>query len=92
MTPPIPTVPVPTGRIRETANQIAATLADRRGAVVLDFGAVEFVGSEDLGALVVLHERAKATGGRLALVNVRPRVSDIFSLTRLDTLFEVLEA
>ncbi len=92
MTPSTHTVPVAAGRIRETANQVAATLADRPGAVVLDFGAVEYVGSEDLGALVVLHKRAKGAGGRLALVNVQPMVSDIFSLTRLDTLFEVLKA
>src|SRR5262245_57043440 len=78
--------PVTGGRVRETVNRITETLADRAGPVVLDFGAVEIVGSEDLGALVVLHKRAAGAGGRLSLVNVRPTVSDIFTLTRLDTL------
>jgi anti-anti-sigma factor len=85
-------VAVASGRVRETLNRLAETLADKPGPVVLDFGAVEFVGSEDLGALVVLHKRAKVAGGRLALVNVRPTVSDVFTLTRLDTLFDVLKA
>lgn len=90
--PAHPSVPVAGGRVREAANRIAETLADRPGAVVLDFGAVEFVGSEDLGALVVLHKRLWGAGGRLALVNVQPEVSNVFSVTRLDTLFDVRRA
>jgi anti-sigma B factor antagonist len=60
--------------------------------VVLDFGTVSCVGSDDLNALVVLHERMKVTGRRLALINVRPDVAEIFALTRLNTLFDVRPA
>ena len=58
----------------------------------LDFRAVVGVGSGDLGALVGLHHRARAVGGRVGLVNVRPLVSDVLALTRLDTLFDVHRA
>jgi anti-anti-sigma factor len=60
--------------------------------VVLDFEAVSGVGSDDLNALVVLQNRMKATGKRLALINVRPAVAEVFAVTRLDTLFDVAKA
>jgi anti-anti-sigma factor len=60
--------------------------------VVLDFGAISCVGSDDLNALVVLNTQMKVTGRRLALINVRPAVAEVFALTRLDTLFDVAKA
>ena len=60
--------------------------------VVLDFGAISCVGSDDLNALVVLNKQMKVTGKRLALINVRPAVAEVFALARLDTLFDVAKA
>jgi anti-anti-sigma regulatory factor len=39
--------------------------------------------------LVRLHKRVVASGGRLAVVNLRPHVREVFEATRLTTVFDV---
>jgi anti-anti-sigma factor len=84
------------GKVKDEANRLTDEITGREGGrscpVLLDFQHVEHVISEDLGALVGLHKRVKSQGGRLTLVNVRPLVSDVLSITRLDTLFDVHRA
>jgi anti-anti-sigma factor len=82
------------GRVRDGARRLAEEVASRPGGVAgrevhLDFQHVEFVESRDLGALVVLNRKVKGAGGKLALVNVRPVVSGVLEVTRLDTILEV---
>jgi anti-sigma B factor antagonist len=60
--------------------------------LVVDLGAVAYLTSTALGQLVGLHRRLRAEGGRLTVANVRPAVREVFSVTRLDTLLEVLPA
>ena len=95
---PRPTVvSVHSGAVRDTAGRLADQLADHPGGlngreVRLDFGAVEYVESGELGALVILHRRAREAGGRLALVGVHPPVASVFAITRLDTILDVRRA
>ena len=83
-------------RVREEANrltaQYAAGTSSLNARLTLDFAAVDYVRSEDLGALIALHKRVEVNGGRLTLLNVRPLVSGVLSVTRLDTLFDVRQA
>ena len=84
---------IPKEGIRDAANrlsqQFASQLPTRGTAVRLDLKNVDFVGSEDLGALVILNKRLRAVGGELSLVNVQPTVSQVLSITRLDTILKV---
>lgn len=80
-------VPVQAGQVAAAANRIAATLP--RGEVVLDFAGVQFVGSEELGALVALNRKVRGAGGKLRLVNVGPPIAGVFAITRLDTILDV---
>ena len=82
-----PSVRVQTGQVKVTANRLAEN--PPRGDVVLDFAGVQFVGSEELGALVALNRKVRGTGGRLRLVNVEPPISGVFAITRLDTIIDV---
>jgi anti-anti-sigma factor len=91
-TPPA-VVPVRTRGVRETANRLATQLDGLGGAEArLDFGAVEYIESRELGALVVLNRKVRDAGGRLALVNVRPFVAGVLEVTRLDTILDVRRA
>ena len=90
-------VSVPNGAIRDVAGWVATQLAEQPGGlngceVRLDFGAVEFVESRELGALVVLNRRARDAGGRLTLVDVRPLVAAVLEVTRLDSILDVRRA
>ena len=83
-------LPVWTGHVRETANRLAEQLAHLAGTEArLDFRAVEYIESRELGALVLLNRKVRDAGGRLALVNVRPFVAGVFEVTRLDTILDV---
>jgi stage II sporulation protein AA (anti-sigma F factor antagonist) len=55
----------------------------------VDVGSVEYLSSAALTMLVRLHKQVVATGGRLAVVNLRPHVRDVFEATRLTTVFDV---
>jgi len=98
--PPAPSptvVTVPNGAVRDAAGWLATQLAEHPGGlnggeVRLDFGAVEYVESRELGALVLLNRRARDAGGRLALVDVRPLVAAVFEVTRLDTILDIRRA
>jgi anti-sigma B factor antagonist len=56
---------------------------------VLNLGEVQFVDSSGLGELVKTHASVKSQGGKLALVNLNKRVSDLLRMTRLSAVFEI---
>jgi stage II sporulation protein AA (anti-sigma F factor antagonist) len=59
------------------------------GSIEIDFGGVSFVDSSGLAVLVAAQRRARAAGGEVAVVNVRPTVRPVFELSGLDkVLFE----
>ena len=84
---------IPKEGVRDAANRLSQQFASQSPthgtAVRLDLKNVDFVGSEDLGALVMLNKKLRAVGGELSLVNVQPTVSQVLSLTRLDTILKV---
>lgn len=82
-----------TGKVQEEANRLTAQFDQhpvRSGAqLLLDLRNVEYMGSEDLGAIVGLHKKVRGAGGRLTLVNVQPKVSEVIMITRLDSLLDI---
>jgi len=56
--------------------------------VVLDLTQVNYLDSSGLGAIVGLYVTAKRDGRKLKLINLSPRVKELFSITRLAPLFE----
>ena len=63
--------------------------AEGEGPVILDLGAVEFVDSSGLGA-VVAAMKMLAPARRLDLADLRPAVDKLFRLTRMDQIFTIL--
>jgi anti-anti-sigma factor len=93
-TVPATVLTVQNGQVRESVNRLAGEVAERptRWAgreVRIDFRALDYVDSRELGALIVLNRKVKGAGGRLTLVNVRPFVSGVLQVTRLDTILDV---
>lgn len=58
-----------------------AVNAHGTGDVVLDLGKLHFLDSNGLGMLMVLCERITATGRRMRVVNVPPRVDKVLART-----------
>ena len=57
--------------------------------LLLDFTNVEYISSVELGTLVTLHKKMKASGGRLTLFNLNLQVFEVFAATRLETLIGI---
>lgn len=71
----------------------AAMRALSEGAtdLVFDLARVEFIDSFGLGVLVGALKRVRAAEGRLRLVVTEPRVRDLFKLTGLDSVFDLVD-
>ena len=57
--------------------------------VVLDLGGVSFVFSDALDALLAFRREVRAVGGHLILCNLRPQIREVFTVTRLDRVFDI---
>jgi len=58
------------------------------GNVVLDLSDLTFMDSMGLGTIASLWVSSKTASCQLALVNLSPRIRDLFSVTHLLSLFE----
>ena len=84
------------GKSRTAENVIATELAalpDDIGQthLLLDFGKVTMINSLELGTLVSLHKKLRASGRRLTLFNLDSKIYEVFEVTRLNTLLQVLQ-
>ncbi len=62
---------------------------DGKKSVLLDFENVEFLSSAALGHLIKLDKRAKSNDAKLVLANIRPTIYEVFTITRLDKMFNI---
>ena len=59
-------------------------------SVVLDLARVSTIDASGLGLMLALRRQAEAKGVGLKLMNVSKFVKQVFEITRLDTVFEVI--
>jgi anti-anti-sigma factor len=64
---------------------------DGRHKLLLNFSTVEFLSSAALGKLITLDKRVKAHGGLLKLSNIRAEIYEVFTITKLNRLFDIKE-
>ena len=82
-------------RNRGVGNALASELEGRSDGLyechlLLDFVNMEFITGVDLGTLITLHKKTRASGKQLILFNLNAEIYEVFSITKLDTLFEIL--
>lgn len=65
--------------------------ASPRPRILICFENVEHLSSAALGTLITVSNQVKARDGQLRLSDIRPQIKEIFSITRLDRLFEIHE-
>jgi len=83
-----------TAEVRDVENVIARELEActdglRGSHLMLDFTNVERLSSVELGTLLTLHNRIKASGGRLSLFNLRPRVYEVVTTAHEQARLEI---
>jgi anti-sigma B factor antagonist len=62
---------------------------DKREKLLLNFSAVEFLGSAALGKLITLDRKVKSQGGVMKLSNIGPNIYEVFAITRLNRFFDI---
>ena len=73
--------------------QLRAALPETLKAIDIDLSMTRFVDSCGLGALISLHKTATSRNGdvKVRLLNPTPPVQQIFELTRMHRLFEIVK-
>ena len=72
------------------ATAMEAAEAAEKGLIV-DMGGVEFIASVGIRALIRPSQSMSIKGGKLAIANLNPQMSEFFGLTGLDRMFSVFE-
>ena len=68
-------------------------VVDLHGApLVVDFGSVTNMSSSALGMLLTLHKHVCEDEGKLVLCNIQPTIADVFRITRLDNVFDIVDS
>lgn len=72
------------------SEKIFALVAEKPQArIVVDFANVDHMSSSALGMLITLHKRVREKNGQLRLCNIRPSILEIFTITRLNEVFQI---
>jgi len=69
---------------------VSALLNDGHKQILLNLAAVEYIDSMGLGSLVGAFATAKKQGGELKLCNLPDKVADLMQMTKLYTVFDIL--
>ena len=86
-----------TGRLNQaSADALHAAAMEVAGdetskALVVDMGGVDFIASVGIRSLIRTSQALSMRGGKLAVANLSPQISDFFKLTGLDQMFRVYE-
>ena len=57
----------------------------------LNFGNVQYLSSTVLGKLITLNTRINEDNGQLVLCAIRPQILEVFKITKLTKLFDIVE-
>ncbi len=60
-------------------------------ALIVDMGGVDFIASVGIRSLIRPSQALSMRGGKLAVANLNPQISEFFTLTGLDQMFRVYE-
>ena len=72
--------------LRQTIKDLAAK-GERK--ILLNLAGVAFIDSGGLGELITSHANLSSQGGRMKLLQLQKRVSELLQLTKVTTIFEI---
>lgn len=82
---------IDTGEITDMGDQLFELVEkDNRKNLLLNFENVQFLSSAALNKLIILDKKVKAASGKLKVSNLKPEIVEVFVITRLNLLFEIL--
>lgn len=81
---------VDSANIEEMGNEMTA-LVDKEHMkhILLNFDGVDFLSSAALNKLILLDKKVKQVGGVLRLCNLKAEIMEVFTITRLNRVFDI---
>ena len=78
------------GTIQVIGDEILG-LVDREAnpKLLIDFSRVEHLSSAALGTLIKINNKIKQKGGQLRLSNIDPQIEEVFTITKLNKIFQI---
>ena len=76
---------------QEFRDAVIAELEKGERKFVIDFARTGYIDSAGLGVLISVSKQVRAEGGELSLINLNEDLRSLFHLTKLDTLFGIIE-
>jgi len=77
---------------RQLHEALREAVADGKKKVVLNLAKVAAIDSSGLGEIVAGYSTLSAAGGTLKLINLPERVSDLMTITKLYTVFDIYDS
>lgn len=79
-------------RIADIGDHIGG-LIDRSNnpKLLLNFQNVEHLSSAALGMLITINNKIRQKGGQLRLTNIDPQIYEVFTITKLNKLFQIYD-
>ena len=78
--------------IQAIGNQLFGLVDDDgRDKIILDFSNVEYLSSAALGKLITMNKKVSEVGGNLRLCSIRKDIYEVFTITRLNKVFDIRE-
>ena len=70
---------------------IQKSIQDKKLFLVANMHEVGFIDSSGVGMLITCHQDLKAVGGRFILMRLSDDIYDLFEMTSIDRLFEIVD-
>jgi len=70
---------------------IQRAIEEKQIHLVANMHEVGFIDSSGVGMLITCHQDLKAAGGRLILMRLSDDIYDLFEMTSIDRLFEIID-
>lgn len=81
---------VDSGSIEQLGEELNSLVTvEKLNKILLNFDSVEFMSSAALNKLISLNSKVKAAAGRLKLCCLRADIKEVFTITRLDRVFDL---
>lgn len=75
----------------ELKERLLELIEKRQGSIIIDCEDLKYIDSTGLGALISVLKRVKEYDGNIEIVNLKPYINKIFTITGLDKVF-IIEA
>ncbi len=81
---------IDSANIEEMGSELFALVSqDHMKHILLNFEGVEFMSSAALNKLITLDKKVKEVGGVLRLCSLRAEIMEVFTITRLNRVFDI---